>query len=79
MIVSADRDASGQASELLATSPVAELRRLQVSQRAGRLQLSGRVGSFYHKQLAQETVRSVAGDLRLVNEIDVDPSASRRY
>lgn len=79
MIVSADRDASGQASELLATSPVAELRRLQVSQRAGRLQLSGRVGSFYHKQLAQETVRSVAVGLRLVNEIDVDPSAHCRY
>lgn len=73
MIVSADRDASGQASELLATSPVAELRRLHVSQRAGRLKISGRVGSFYHKQLAQETVRSVAVGLRLINEIDVEP------
>jgi hypothetical protein len=72
MVVSADCDASGRASQLLAASPVTELRRLRVSQRADRLEISGRVESFYHKQLAQETVRPVVGGLRLVNEIAVD-------
>ena len=79
MIVSADLGASCQASELLAASPVAELRRLRVAQRADRLEISGRVASFYHKQLAQETVRSVAGGLRLVNEIAVEPTQRRPH
>ncbi len=59
------------ASEVLAHSAVAELRRLRVDEKADTLQLSGQVRSFYHKQLAQETIRSVAGDMQLVNRVDV--------
>ena len=59
------------ATALLAQSPIAELRRLRVDEKADKLQLSGQVRSFYHKQLAQETVRSVAGDMQLINRVDV--------
>jgi hypothetical protein len=33
--------------------------------------LSGIVGSYYHKQLAQESLRSLAGDHTIRNEIHV--------
>jgi hypothetical protein len=34
--------------------------------------LSGRVATFYHKQLAQEVVRAVADGVQVVNSVDVD-------
>ncbi|QDT63558.1 BON domain-containing protein [Calycomorphotria hydatis] len=33
--------------------------------------LRGNVDTYYHKQLAQESIRQVAGDLRVYNEIEV--------
>ncbi|MDA1054669.1 MAG: BON domain-containing protein [Planctomycetota bacterium] len=39
----------------------------------GVLTLRGRVGSYYHKQLAQENVRHVDGVVQVVNEIEVQP------
>jgi len=33
--------------------------------------LSGVVGSYYHKQLAQESVREIAGTKRIRNDIEV--------
>lgn len=65
------QDATQAAIAELAKSSVRELRQLQVDQNADQLQLSGSVRSFYHKQLAQETVRSVAGGMQLVNRVDV--------
>ena len=59
------------ATAVLANSSVSELRRLRVDRQENELRLSGNVRSFYHKQLAQETVRTVAGDMRLINEVDV--------
>ncbi|TWU26994.1 BON domain protein [Novipirellula galeiformis] len=59
------------ANAILAKSSVAELRRLRVDESASELKLSGRVRSFYHKQLAQETVRIVAGALRVNNTVHV--------
>jgi len=59
------------ATAVLANSSVSELRRLRVDRQANELRLSGNVRSFYHKQLAQETVRTVAGDMQLINEVDV--------
>ena len=59
------------ASEILASSSVSELRQLRVDGQANELRLSGIVRSFYHKQLAQESVRTVAGDMRVVNRVDV--------
>ena len=59
------------ASEVLANSSVAEIRRLRVDEDSNELQLHGRVRSFYHKQLAQEAVLPVAGQLLVVNHVDV--------
>jgi hypothetical protein len=40
--------------------------------REGALLLSGCVSSFYHKQIAQEVVRSVCRDTTVVNSISVE-------
>ena len=53
----------------LADSPVYELRNLNVEQREGKLIIIGSVSSFYHKQLAQEVVRSVCRDSEIHNAI----------
>jgi osmotically-inducible protein OsmY len=37
----------------------------------GVLVLDGQLGSYYHKQLAQETVAGIGGVNRVVNEIEV--------
>ena len=42
----------------------------------GQLRLSGVLGSFYHKQLAQEAVRRLDGVQRVTNEIDVTYSVA---
>lgn len=55
------------ASAVLAESSVYELRQLRVDEDSNELRLHGDVRSFYHKQLAQEAVKTVAGDLRINN------------
>ena len=60
-----------RAQAALTNSPVFELRGLQVKQRGDGLQISGCVSSFYHKQLAQEVVRSVCKDTDVINAIRV--------
>lgn len=60
-----------RAQSALANSPIYELRDLQVEHRGGSLLISGAVSSFYHKQLAQEVVRSVCQGIDVVNAIDV--------
>jgi hypothetical protein len=71
MATTEQQETAAAATAVLAQSSVAELRRLRVDETANRLQLSGRVSSFYHKQLAQELVRSVAGEMQMVNRVDV--------
>lgn len=61
-----------RAQAALVNSPFYELRGLQVEWRDDALLLSGRVSSFYHKQLAQEVVRSVCSDTNVVNSICVE-------
>ena len=61
-----------RAQAALANSPFYELRDLQVERREGTLCLSGIVSSFYHKQLAQEVVRSVCRDTMVINSIRVE-------
>ncbi len=61
-----------EAQTALRTSPIYDLRKLQVEQVDEMLLISGKVGSFYHKQLAQEVVRLVSGDYRVVNQINVE-------
>jgi osmotically-inducible protein OsmY len=61
-----------RAQAALASSPFYELRGLHVEWHDAALQLSGCVTSFYHKQLAQEVVRSVCREAMVVNSISVE-------
>jgi hypothetical protein len=72
MMESVAADVVNRAQSALAESPIFVLRELRVRQQQGRLLLSGRVDSYYHKQLAQEVVRAVADGLQVINSIDVD-------
>jgi osmotically-inducible protein OsmY len=61
-----------RAQAALSNSPFYELRELRVEQRNDTLLISGCVSSFYHKQLAQEVVRSVCAGIEVVNSIRVE-------
>ena len=71
MMDTAQQDVEQAAIAVLANSSVRELRQLRVDGSSNQLQLSGQVRSFYHKQLAQETVRRVAAGMQVVNHVDV--------
>jgi osmotically-inducible protein OsmY len=64
-------DVEPRAKAALAQSPLCDLRNLDVEHRDGTLILSGTVSSFYHKQLAQEVVRSVCKSVEIINSIRV--------
>lgn len=74
MSVSPTIEAQQRAQSALAASPIHDLRDLRVEpmEREDGLLIVGRVSSYYHKQLAQEVVRSVADDVALVNSIEVN-------
>lgn len=72
MPVIAIEDLQPRAQAALANSPFYELRDLQVEWNCDALLISGCVSSYYHKQLAQEVVRSVCADAELVNGIRVE-------
>lgn len=57
----------------LADSPIYELRTVQVAPARNAFVLSGIVSSYYHKQLAQELVRTFCDrlGLRVINRIEV--------
>jgi hypothetical protein len=61
-----------RAQAALGGSPIFALRRLQVNCNGESLVLSGRVATFYHKQLAQEVVRGATEGIEVVNSIHVD-------
>ncbi len=62
-------EAQPRAQSALANCPIYELRDLSVEHREGALLITGTVSSFYHKQAAQEVVRSVCEGLKVVNSI----------
>ena len=76
MIDAGMRDVTARVREILADSPHSELRLLQVEQRGKSFYLRGSVGSYYAKQMAQETVRRATRGLRLVNNVLVDEICS---
>ena len=61
-----------RAQDALSRSPIHALRSLRVEQQGDSLVIQGRLSTFYHKQLAQELVRAVSNDCRVVNSIEVD-------
>lgn len=66
-----NREVQSRAQTALSASPIFALRELNVARSGDVLHLTGQVDSFYHKQLAQEVVRTVAGDCRVVNAVEV--------
>ncbi|HMP03357.1 MAG TPA: BON domain-containing protein [Gemmatales bacterium] len=60
-----------KASEALRLSPIPALRHLVVEEQPGRLVISGRLPSYYFKQLAQETVLPYLGGRELLNQVIV--------
>jgi hypothetical protein len=60
-----------QAAHALKRSSHPALRNLAVEGTPKTLIISGKVTSYYLKQLAQETIMPVRGDLELVNRVDV--------
>ena len=71
MMATALEELQPRAQAALANSPFYELRNLQVQERGRALWISGCVTSFYHKQLAQEVVRSVCTGTEVINTIRV--------
>lgn len=65
------RQTQDRAQAALLDSNVFDLRDLRVEFVEDSLILSGSVSSFYHKQLAQETVRAVVREIAVVNSIRV--------
>ncbi|OHB81258.1 MAG: hypothetical protein A2W31_13695 [Planctomycetes bacterium RBG_16_64_10] len=55
----------------LDTSPIYDLHDLSVEHLGEALLITGRVSSFYHKQLVQEIVRTVVKGAKVVNSVDV--------
>ncbi|MBN1394525.1 MAG: BON domain-containing protein [Pirellulales bacterium] len=78
MFASAVDQLQPRAQAALSNSPFYELRELQVEQCQDELCISGCVSSFYHKQLAQEVVRSVSADAKVINTIRVKAEENAR-
>lgn len=60
------------AKNRLSESPITELRELVIEEDGECLLISGCVRSFYHKQLAQETVRQFADGRTVLNQVHVE-------
>jgi osmotically-inducible protein OsmY len=55
----------------LLASPYVRPTLLQVKNRDGRIVISGRVGSYFAKQMAQESIRSITGISAIENDLHV--------
>ena len=73
-------DVKSRAEAALGESPIHTLRGVIVEQSGETLTLSGRVDTFYHKQLAQELIRAIADDCEcaVINCVDVEYTSELR-
>lgn len=58
--------------DALAKTGAAELRAIRVRVEGSKILLSGRVSTYYLKQLAQEAMRRLTGAMQICNSISVD-------
>jgi len=58
-------------ADALTASPLPQLRRLVVTVSEQEVVITGRVPSFYFKQLAQEAVKPTIGPRRILNRVEV--------
>jgi BON domain len=66
------RDFASRAKAILGRSRIFDLRALEVEQEGDCVVLRGSVDSFYHKQLAQELLKTAIDGVEVINEIEVD-------
>jgi len=66
-----DRELERRVIGFLEAKHVPALRYLEVKARSGVVTLTGRVYTFYEKQLCNQCCRRVPGVRQLVNEVDV--------
>ena len=66
-----------QGAQRLKESPYESVRRLQCEFDAGVLTLRGSVGSFFLKQVAQQSVIGLSGVERIDNQIQVLPGGKK--
>jgi osmotically-inducible protein OsmY len=66
-----DRELERRVTSFLETKHVPGLRHLSVKAHAGIVTVSGRVQTFYEKQLCNQCCRRVAGVRELINAVDV--------
>jgi len=71
------RSVGAAAKAALQRSRIYTLRKLQVEQRDDAIVLRGRVESFYHKQLAQELIRTAVDGVEVINCLQVVYSRER--
>jgi hypothetical protein len=62
------------AAQALRQSPIPALRHLEVQETEAEVIISGRVTSYYLKQLAQETIMPVLDRRELLNQVRVERS-----
>lgn len=55
----------------LRQSPISALHSLEVTEEGDAIILTGRVGSYYYKQLAQEALTGIVGARAIINNIRV--------
>ncbi|MCL6501035.1 MAG: BON domain-containing protein [Pirellulales bacterium] len=67
-----EHDLVEQARAALLNSPHLPLRRLQPKAERGKLVLRGVVRSYFHKQMAQETLRHLPEGWRIDNQVLVE-------
>ena len=60
-----------RAISALEANPLLAGRNLRIERRPGGIVLRGMVGSYYHKQIALETLRHVIGSEPIANELEV--------
>ncbi len=65
-----------QISDAFENCPHFSGRQLRYEAHDGHVTLRGRVGSYFQKQMAQETVRKINGVHRIDNELVVAPPAA---
>lgn len=70
-VVNHNEELCDQIRQALRTTGYHSLRLLRVETASGCVALSGRVSSYYLKQMAQSAAMSVAGARRVVNEVEV--------
>jgi osmotically-inducible protein OsmY len=61
-----------QLQNALAQNPFLSGRKLRIELSDGRVTLHGTVNSYYHKQMAQESLRNLAGVAEIENRLEVN-------